>query len=361
MRIESRECAHCATSFLTVATAKQRFCTPVCGNDARRAPQKMCAGCGVNPVKRGRHKYCSRECGTKPRKPSISCVKCGTEFYTVRKQKYCSLKCYKSTLPLHTMCRNCGKDTGYVEGVYCSATCSSAGRRIHSIGHPCLTCGEPVSEAGGKYCSRACSSASQRKVKILSACPQCGVMAAIRKDRKFCSMECAAAARAATRHCKICGTQVNTRRLLCSDECAKAARQSSKQEFTQEMLDAIRFQVGAGIIYPIIGAEHGLNAKQVAYLVKRYGWTKPRVERVSAPKQPKPPKIIKVVAPKPPKFKPALVSAPQHSHDARRSIPLREVIRLAAEYGVARDVNAVSRAARAEMPDHPGYRLETKW
>lgn len=68
--------------------------------------KKKCLYCGeeftipLSQIKRGRGKFCSKECYCKSRKVRKNCLFCGKEFevnYNKRTRKYCSQKCFHKT------------------------------------------------------------------------------------------------------------------------------------------------------------------------------------------------------------------------------------------------------------------------
>jgi hypothetical protein len=160
--------------------------------------KKTCLHCGKefdapkSGIERGQHKYCSVKCYSEARDTRItkSCIICEREFITSPRLISmgggicCSLKCsgvYRhSTHSITKICENCGKTftihkchLDRTPGKYCSAACSSEGRKKRNQKH-CLICGKTIypspsqiKSGGGKYCSIKCFHESDEVRDIL--------------------------------------------------------------------------------------------------------------------------------------------------------------------------------------------------
>lgn len=179
-----------------------------------------------------------------------SCITCGAWFLTnsahinrALEQRYCSRSCQADNLSaqkrrrVRRTCRRCGADFEVCEnraargGIYCSATCSHAGRRMPRAN--CETCNRPCSRPEQRFCSSSCV---KRKARIVYAgtCSHCGDWFLARSSSAmFCDRHCSGKGRF-RRHstaCAHCGrlfvAAPSRQRTFCSRPCADLARKRS--------------------------------------------------------------------------------------------------------------------------------------
>lgn len=191
------KCENCGKKFELPKSKKalaRRFCSRKCFGEWERGknhPQygkkrvkeikRNCQYCNKTfianekDVKRGRAKFCSRECmyASWSKKVKRVCVTCGKEFeakaFAVKKGQgiYCSKDCRRTGE--YRTCEICSKKfyvkrvyikDGY--GKYCSNECRHLGRR-NRVKKECLVCGKEFEiikirdeKETGNYCSREC-------------------------------------------------------------------------------------------------------------------------------------------------------------------------------------------------------------
>lgn len=118
------QCLHCGSD---TKSRSGKYCSYACSNDARRKPRRLCAACGVVPVKDSENKYCSVACSASTRQaaPPAPCKVCGKPT-TSRRGKFCSQACrnvFYGNGP--KICIVCHVNTCKHEAKICSPECRS--------------------------------------------------------------------------------------------------------------------------------------------------------------------------------------------------------------------------------------------
>ncbi len=132
------------------------------------------------------------------------CKGCGKPFERVwypsrKKPQYCSTKCRR----VHTtiVCETCGKQFEVPEcredtRKYCSKECHNESMRRSK--KTCLFCGNvyrPTSSSNVGYCSIQCSASARKATRLHKTCEWCGEEFIVKKgytEARFCSMTCSA-------------------------------------------------------------------------------------------------------------------------------------------------------------------------
>jgi len=170
---------------------------------------KKCQYCGKEFKTSHANKiYCSRGCYSLARIKPRYCKICGKQIALgSSNSKYCSRECYLKEEKIKKICNFCKKPYIGSNITFCSKECQLAWHRAkreaegrvknpnYGRERPCLYCGELFKGVPSrKYCSCECAAAAKSK-NIKKICLACGEEFTINKETswqnpKFCSPEC---------------------------------------------------------------------------------------------------------------------------------------------------------------------------
>lgn len=329
-------------------------------------------------------RYCSRVCSIADHQKHYPqqkpCEQCGTIFMprTTNKGRFCSTECFRASIARPVkLCEYCGINRVPKDATqYCSVPCRIEGERKHHR-KPCAHCGGPCTkDPTATYCSRKCFAKAKTQAK--PACKRCG-KPVLRNSALYCDQACYQPLREPN-PCSMCGKPARRNRRTCSSECAASAL--TTRAHPPETLERLRlfaengktrYQI-AELLHMTLSAVTGLAARHEITVARKIqhqtrppcpicgGATKtkrkycgPRCHqegerRRIASMERRPDPLRYSMRPVSQKIRKVVKGAPI-------PIPLREVYRWGFQLGCPRTIEAISRAIKAEQPNHPGFKL----